>query len=304
MLNSKTLTFVFALTAAILSQGPSAFAQSHSGHGAAEHATEANAKEHSPPSSSLIYPENPPLPDGMTLEQVLDAAASLPPQSFPDPVLDSELMMFSLVEQLEYRSQDDGRDELGWEAQGWIGYDYDRFVWKSEGEITFDGSDEGETENDFLYSRLVDPFWSVQFGAQYANGFTSDDYEDRWSGVIALQGLAPGMFEVDASFYLSEDADVTAALEAEYNVRLTQRLVLQPRAEFGFAAQDVDERGLGAGLTDGNLDLRLRYEVKREFAPYVGLRYRFLAGETANLAEDTGGDTESFFLLAGLRLAF
>lgn len=260
------------------------------------------ARQHESP--SLVYPENPPLPEGMTLDQVLDTAASPKPSHFPAVIHDSELMAFTLLEQLEFRIQEEGRDQFGWEGQGWIGYDYDRFVWKSEGEITFDGSDEGETETDLLYSRLVDPFWSLQVGAQYANEYNPDDYEDRWSGVVALQGLAPGMFEVDASFYLSEDADVTAALEAEYNLRLTQRLILQPRAEFGFAAQDIEERGLGAGLTDGILDLRLRYEVKREFAPYVGLRYRFLAGETANLAEDAGSDTESFFLLAGLRLAF
>ena len=192
-------------------------------------------------SSTLVYPDDPPLPEGMTLDQTLDAAASPPPDSFPDPVMDSELMAFTLLEQLEYRARDDGRDQFGWEGQGWIGYDYDRFVWKSEGEITFDGTDEGETENDFLYSKLFDPFWSIQFGAQYANEYNPDDYEDRWSGVMALQGLAPGMFEVDASFYLSEDADVTAAIEAEYNLRFTQCLILQPRIELGFAAQDVSE---------------------------------------------------------------
>ena len=250
------------------------------------------------------YDDGPALPEGMTLDEVLEYAARPAPEHFPDPVPDDKLRMFTLIEQLEYRIADGRRDELGWEAQGWVGVDYDRFVWKSEGEATFEGLDEGESENDLLYSRLFTPFWSVQAGAQYANGWASSDYEDRWSGVFALQGLAPGMFEIDSSLYISEEADVTLVAEAEYDLRLAQRLVLQPRAEVGFAFQDIPDRALGSGLTDAHLDLRLRYEIKREFAPYVGLRYEFLAGETADIAESMGSDTETVSLIVGVRFAF
>ncbi len=247
----------------------------------------------------------PPLPTGMSLDDVLDYAAGPPPSHYPDPVADDELRFFTLIEQLEYRIPDGGStEELGWEAQGWVGFDYNRFVWKSEGELAFDGDSQGESSTDLLYSRLVTPFWSIQAGAQYANEWESGDYEDRWSGVLALQGLAPGMIEMDSSLYISEDADVTAAVEAEYNLRITQRLVLQPRAELGFAFQDIPDRALGAGLTDANLDLRLRYEIEREFAPYVGVRYGILAGETASIAESAGIDTESVSLIFGVRLAF
>ncbi|NQV36287.1 MAG: copper resistance protein B, partial [Phycisphaeraceae bacterium] len=165
-------------------------------------------------------------------------------------------------------------------------------------------ADEGETETDFLYARLITPFWNFQVGAQYANEWAVDDYGDRWSGVIALQGLAPYKFELDHSLYLSEDGDVTFAFEGEYNVRITQRLVLQPRAELGFAAQDIPKRRLGAGMTDANLDLRLRYEILREMAPYVGLRYRLLVGETDDIAERAGRDSEQVYVLGGLRFAF
>lgn len=249
-------------------------------------------------------PGTPPLPEGMSLDEVLDRAAQPPPEHYPDPVPDDELRMFVLAEQLEYRLGDGERDRLGWEAQGWIGYDYDRFWWKSEGEAVFDGPDEGESETDLLYSRLISPFWSAQVGVQYAIEWEPGDTSDRWSGVLALQGLAPGMVELDASLYVSEDADVTAEIEGEYNLRLTQRLVLQPRVELGFSAQDVPERRLGQGLTDANLDLRLRYEVKREFAPYVGVRYRLLVGETGNRSEDAGIDSDQLFFFAGLRFAF
>ena len=212
---------------------------------------------------------------------------------------------FTLFEQLEYRvATDDTPDHLGWKAQGWIGGDFNKFWWKNEGEAIFDGPDEGETETDLLYSRLITPFWDFQVGVQYANDWHSNDYEDRWSGVIALQGMAPYKFELDNSVYISEYGDITFEIEAEYDLRITQRLVLQPRAEMGFAFQDIPGRSLGAGMTDVKLDLRLRYEIKREFAPYFGVRSRFLVGETDNIAEARGEDSEQFFFLAGLRFAF
>lgn len=249
--------------------------------------------------------ETPPLPEGMTLDEVLDTSSGPTPLQFPDPVPDDRLYGFTLLEQLEYRIVDDGAfDHLGWKAQGWIGGDFNKFWWKNEGEAVFDGSDEGASETELLYSRLVAPFWNVQVGAQYANEWTTDTYDDRWSGVIALQGLAPYKFELENSLYLSEDGDVTFSLEAEYDVRITQRLVIQPRAELGFAAQDIPNRNLGAGMTDANLGLRLRYEIKREFAPYVGIRCRFLVGETGNIAEAAGADTGQFFYVAGVRFAF
>ena len=262
-----------------------------------------SARERGDPPGS--YPESPALPEGMSLDEVLERASQPPPDHFPDPVPDDELRAFLLFEQLEYRLRDGGgEDELGWEGQGWVGFDYDKLWVKLEGESVFEGPDAGESEVDVLYSRLVTPFWNVQAGVQYASEWESGDYDDRWSAAVALQGLAPGMFELDTSLYLSEDADLTAAIEGEYNLRLTQRLVLQPRVELGFAAQDVSERRLGAGMTDANLDLRLRYELKRELAPYVGVRYRVLVGETGNRAEAAGLDDDAFFGFAGLRLAF
>jgi copper resistance protein B len=258
--------------------------------------------ESAPPAPEM----EPAIPEGMTLEEVFDFAESPPPSDFPEPLSDEQLYAFTLFEQLEYRVATDDKtaDHLGWEAQGWIGGDFNKFWWKNEGEAVFDGPDEGESETDLLYSRLITPFWDFQVGVQYANEWREDNYKDRWSGVIALQGLAPYKFELDNSLYISEDADVTFEIEAEYDLRITQRLVLQPRAEMGFAFQDIPERGLGAGMTDVKLDLRLRYEIKREFALYVGVRSRFLVGETDSIAEASGEDSEQLFFLAGFRFAF
>ncbi len=248
----------------------------------------------------------PAIPAGMTLDGVFEFSEAPPPADFPAPIHDDQLYIFTLFDQLEYRIASDHEtvDHLGWDAQGWIGGDFNKFWWKNEGEAVFDGPDEGETETDLLYSRLITPFWYAQIGAQYANEWNQDDYEDRWSGVMALQGLAPYKFEFDNSLYISEDADVTFETEVEYDLRITQRLVLQPRGQMGFAFQDIAERRLGAGITDVTLGLRLRYEIKREFAPYIGVRYQSLLGETDNIAEADGEDTEQLFFVVGVRVWF
>lgn len=248
----------------------------------------------------------PATPEGMTLEEALNYAESPPPGAFPVAVSDSKLYTFTLFDQLEYRAatDDDTTDGLGWDVQGWIGGDLNKLCWKNEGEAVFGGTDEGEAETDLLYSRLITPFWYVQVGAQYANEWRQNDYKDRWSGVIALQGLAPYRFEVDNSLYISENGDVTFVTEASYDLRITQRLVMRPRASLAFAAQDIPGRDLGAGVTDVNLDVRLRYEIRRECAPYFGIRRRVRVGETREIAKTGGADTEQVLLIAGVRFAF
>lgn len=266
------------------------------------HQESAQQHQHGAPPSGLDVP---PLPEGMTLDEVLDYAASEPPAHFPEPAADDQLFGFALFDQFEFRLSDDHvPDQLGWEADVWFGGDIDKFWWKSEGELVSEGDHKGESENDFLYSRLVTPFWSIQTGVQYANEWTTDDYGDRWSYVLALQGLAPYQFEIDSSLYVSEEGDLTVEVEGEYDLRITQRLLLQPRAALGFAFQDISERNLGSGFTEAGLDLRLRYEIKREFAPYVGVGYRFLVGDTEDIAIRAGEETEHWLFLVGMRFAF
>ncbi len=294
-----------AVLAMLLAFAAPAWAQGESDMPSTDHPMHGESAAQQDESAPRTPEIEPAIPEGMTLEEVFDFAESPPPGDFPEPVPDDQLYAFTLFEQLEYRvaTDDETADHFGWEAQGWIGGDFKKFWWKNEGEAVFDGPDEGETETDLLYSRLITPFWNFQVGVQYANEWGEDDYEDRWSGVIALKGLAPYRFELDNSLYVSEDGDVTVEIEAEYDLRITQRLVLQPRAEMGFAFQDVPERNLGAGMTDVKLDLRLRYEIQRELAPYFGVRSRFLVGETDSIAEAGGEDSEQLFFLAGLRFA-
>jgi len=122
--------------------------------------------------------------------------------------------------------------------------------------------------------------------------------------VLGIKGLAPQWFEVDANLYLSDEGDASFGLEAEYDILLTQRLILQPRLELGVAAQDVPEYGIGAGFTGVELGLRLRYEISRKFAPYIGISWESALGETANLIESGGGDPDTTSFVAGVKFWF
>ena len=172
-----------------------------------------------------------------------------------------------MLERLEAGLNDDG-ETYAWHAQGWYGGDINRLWWKSEGEGAFDGELE-HAEVQLLYSRAVSPYFDLQAGVRqsYLEG------QDRTDVVLGVQGLAPYWFEVGAAAFVSTDGDVTARAEAEYDLRLTQKLILQPAAELNFAAQDIPDLGAAAGLTDATFGMRLRYEISRSFAPYVGLEW-------------------------------
>ncbi|MFW5751477.1 MAG: copper resistance protein B [Planctomycetota bacterium] len=239
----------------------------------------------------------------MTLDEVLERAAHEPPEDWPHVVADDRFLTYILVDQLEYRARK-GRDALGWETEAWLGYDYDKLWVESAGEAMVEGEDEIAVTNEIKYSRLITPFWNFQIGVANELTWTDEQTEDTWAAVVALDGMAPYMFECTPSVELTEDGDVFGAFEAEYNLRITQRLVLQPRTEMEFAAQDMPEEHTGAGLTHVALDLRLRYALRREFAPYIGVRYGFLVGETHSIASARGEDPDAVALLAGMRLAF
>lgn len=203
-----------------------------------------------------------------------------------------------LIDQLEARVRE-GRDGYGWNAEGWYGGDVHRFWLKTEGEGDFGDSPE-RAEVHALYSRALGPWWNLQAGLRY--DFRPDP--QRAHLVLGIEGLAPYWFEVDAALFLSEKGDLTARLEAEYDQRLTQKLILQPRVEFDLAAQDAPEIGLGAGLSRAELGLRLRYEFVPEFAPYVGVQYERAFGDTARYLRSAGDDVGGWSLVAGVRAWF
>lgn len=203
-----------------------------------------------------------------------------------------------LLDRLEYRARD-GRDGYAWDGEGWYGGDYNRLWIKSEGEGEFGGRVES-AEIQALYSRAIDPWFNLQAGVRY----DMRPKPDRAHLVLGIQGLAPYWFEVDGALFLSDRGDLTARFEAEYDQRITNRLILQPRVEVDLAAQDVTEIGVGAGLSSIEAGLRLRYEVRREFAPYFGVEYERRLGNSADFARAAGEDPGGWAVVFGLRSWF
>jgi copper resistance protein B len=203
-----------------------------------------------------------------------------------------------LFEQLEYRWQD-GHDVTAWDAQAWYGGDYEKVRLKTEGNLR-SAQRVNDAEVQLLYSRLVGYYWDMQAGVRH--DFRPNP--SRSYGVIGIQGLAPGYFEVDASGFVSQDGDLSARLKADYDLLITQRLILQPKIELNVAASDVPELHTAAGLNSIELGLRLRYEFAREFAAYVGVNWKRNLGETAQLVRRAGDDPDEFAGVVGVRFWF
>ncbi len=192
----------------------------------------------------------------------------------------------------------DGADAYLWDIQGYYGGPAERFWFKSEGEGTF-GSAPDDAEVQALYSKAFAPFWDVQAGLRHDIAGP-----DTTHAVIGVQGLAPYMFEVDAALFLSTRGDLTARIEAEVDQRITQRLILQPRIEANLAAQDIPLLAIGAGLDQIELGARLRYEIRREFAPYVGIEQSWRIGRSATFARARGEAAAATSFIAGIRFWF
>ena len=194
----------------------------------------------------------------------------------------------------------DGSETYGWSAQGWTGGDINRFWWKTEGEGDLDGKLH-EAEVQALYSRAIAPFWDVQAGVRH--DFRPDG-EDTTHLTVGVQGVAPYWFEMGAAAFLSTEGDLTARIEAEYDQRLTQKWILQPALELDLSASDIPELEIGSGLTSVTAGLRLRYEVRKEFAPYVGVEWSRSFGDTADYIKAGGGDADDFRVVVGLKAWF
>ena len=192
-----------------------------------------------------------------------------------------------------------GRDGFEWDGEGWYGGDINRLWVKSEGEGAFGRSIE-KAEVQALYSRAVGPYFNLQGGLRY-------DFKPNPSRVFAtfgFEGLAPSFFDVEGAVFLSNKGELMARLEGYYDQRITQRLILQPRAEVNFAAQSTRQIGVGSGLSDAEIGVRLRYDIRREFAPYVGVQYRRAFGDTRRFLQEEGENASNWSLLTGIRLWF
>ena len=217
------------------------------------------------------------------------AAAGLQAGANDDPFL-----TYGKIDQLEVRSTE-GPDPLVLEGQFWAGYDLNKLWVKAEAELV--DNDYEELELQALYSRAISPYWNVQIGAR--KDFEPEPKRD-W-GVIALQGLAPYFFEVAASLFVGGAGRTGLRLSAEYELMFTQRLVLVPEFELNAYGHNDEETGVGSGLADAQFGLRLRYEIRREFAPYIGVNWIKKYGNTADFASAEGEDIEDTQLVIGIR---
>ena len=208
-----------------------------------------------------------------------------------------------LVDQLEYRLGK-GDDQFRWDAEGWYGGDFNRFWFKTEGEQTVQGPSAGRAEIHGYYSRLITPFWDAQIGLRYDQLWEPGNDPSRFFAAIGVQGFAPYRFEVTPALFISEDGDFSARLTASKEYRITQRLVAQGRFETEIAAQDVPTFGVGEGFNSVELGLRLRYEIRREFAPYIGVSWERKLGQTADFARQAGENPDVLHFVAGVRLWF
>lgn len=209
-----------------------------------------------------------------------------------------------LFDRLEYQAGDE-EDLWLWDAQAFWGGDRQRFWIETEGEDIDASGAGGELERlDLFYGRLMGRFWELRAGAGYQTTYGPGPDVDRSSLVVGVQGMAPYWFEVDARLRLDEDGNLGLEAETEYDWRLTQDWILQGRAETGVAFDEVEAFGVGEGVTGLTLGLRLRYHVRPEIAPYLGVTWSDRFGDTADLLEAEGEDTESSALVAGLRWWF
>lgn len=199
-----------------------------------------------------------------------------------------------MVDLAELQFSDD-ETAFRWEGEGWIGGDINRFVFKAEGEAGEDDVESAEVQA--LYSRAIGPYFDLQAGVRY----DIEPSPNRAYAVIGFEGIAPYWFETTGALFVSDEGEVSARLEGSYDARLTQRLILQPRAEINVSADDIPELEIGAGVTDVELGLRLRYDITRSFAPYVGVTYETKLGDTADYASAAGEDESDTRLVLGVR---
>ena len=189
-------------------------------------------------------------------------------------------------------------DGLAWEASAWVGNDWNRLWLRSEGEREHGATHAADLE--LLYGRPVARWWDLLAGVRH-------DFQpgpSRTWAAVGIAGLAPQWFEVQATAYLGESGALAAEAEVEYELLLTNRLVLQPLLELAWHGEDDPRRGIGSGLSSAELGLRLRYEIDRQFAPYIGLVRERVFGDTAELRRAAGEDTGETRVVAGVRFWF
>ncbi|HFD86999.1 MAG TPA: copper resistance protein B [Gammaproteobacteria bacterium] len=211
---------------------------------------------------------------------------------------DDPTLVKVMIDQLETRSGD-GPDPAVLESDVWIGKDLNKLWLKFDAERV-----DGETEQadiEARYSRAVAPFWDFQVGLR-RDLKPSDETRD-WLA-LGFRGLAPYFFDIDAALYVGDNGRTQLNFDTEYEILFTQRLILTPELQFNLNGKSDPVLGQGSGLSNMELGLRLRYEIRREFAPYVGVNWDSRFGETADFAKAAGQDSSETRIVAGIRAWF
>ena len=210
---------------------------------------------------------------------------------------DKSINSFFLVDRLEWQDAKNG-NAFNWDFKGWIGGDIDRLWLRSEGEREKGRLKEAEVEA--LWGHSISPWWDLVGGLR-------QDFKpgspQTW-GAFGIQGLALYNFDAEATFYVGERGQTAARLKGEYDILMTNRLILQPTAEVNFYGKNDKDRGVGSGLSTTKLGVRLRYELRREFAPYVGVTWNRAYGSTADYARAHDESRNEIRVLAGVRIWF
>lgn len=194
----------------------------------------------------------------------------------------------------------DGDQRYHWDTEAWYGTSLDRLWFKSEGSLDTGSGELEDTEIQALYGHAVSSYFDLQIGARY----DIRPQPSRGWAVLGVEGLAPMDWEVGAYALASDDSHYGARLEASYDLYLTQRLILQPRFEANLYTRNDPDRGIGAGLSDLSAGLRLRYEIRRRLAPYLGINLEKRYGHSADFSRQDGTDVDELDLVAGVRIWF
>ena len=204
-------------------------------------------------------------------------------------------LFHKVTTELDYSSKDEGL--FTWDVEGWIGGDVERVWLRTEGE----GADREveSAEAQLYYGWNVAEFWDALIGLRHDFEPESETY-----AAASVVGLMPHFFETEASLFVSLEGDVSLRIEQSFDLLITQQLIAEPHLEANLFAQDVPEQNVGAGLSDLELGLQLRYEIVRKFAPYVDFVWERKLGETANLTRAAGDDPDAFTARLGVRFWF
>ncbi|MCB9773836.1 MAG: copper resistance protein B [Nitrospiraceae bacterium] len=230
-----------------------------------------------------------------------------PKPDWPSPVMDEENHSFFLADVLEYRPKFGGNgsdDDYRWDIEGWYGGDYNRIWFKSEGQRDTAFKADYDIDSQLLFGHFIQQYYDFQVGGRVETQSYRGRNVTRGLAVIGLQGLVPYNYELQPALFISQHGDLSARLTATKDLSLTQRLILQPRFETNAAIQRVRKFTTGSGLNNLELGFRLRYEIRREFAPYVGISLDKSFGDTASLVRQEGGNPSQIRFVVGIRAWF